>query len=115
MSPGELKKAQKPTKVFEDCGCVEEAWRHSNGSAGLSEKWIKNDHLPGWDYPSSDTVAAAKAQLEGVVYFSCPAFLSSWSYGFGVPPPLPATKQSDRRVHKVVRKAQGGKPTGKPV
>ena len=68
MSAAELKKAQEPTKVFEDCSCVEEAWMASNGSGGaLSDKWIKNDHLAGWDYPSSDTVAAARAKLEGIL------------------------------------------------
>ena len=65
MSPAELKKAQEPTKVFEECSCVEEAWRASNGSSSLSEKWIKNDHLAGWDYPASDTVEAARAKLQG--------------------------------------------------
>ena len=30
-----------------------------------SEKWIKNDHLAGWDYPASDTVEAARAKLQG--------------------------------------------------
>ena len=64
MTGKELKKAQEATKVFEDCSCVEEAWLMSNDS-GLSDKWIKNDHLAGWDYPSSDTVAVARAKLEG--------------------------------------------------
>ena len=64
MTPAELKKAQEPTKVFEECSCVEEAWRASNESS-LSEKWIKNDHLAGWDYPASDTVEAARAKLQG--------------------------------------------------
>ena len=84
---------------------MEEAWRQSNGSTGLSEKWIKNDHLAGWDYPSSDTVAAAKAQLEGGVDFSClPHLLEhKCSYGFGGfgVLPLPTTKQSEGRVNKV--------------
>ena len=65
MSSAELKKASEPTKVFEECSCVEEAWMQSNGSGALSDEWIKNDHLTGWDYPSSDTVAAARAKLEG--------------------------------------------------
>lgn len=45
----------KPYAVYEDCGCVLEAWQTLNTS--LSEKWIKQDYMPNWEYTNKEIVS----------------------------------------------------------
>ncbi len=62
-SPEELEKASQPITVYDDCSCAEAAWRETNSS--LSDQWIKNDHMYGWDHPDDVSVQMARDKVAG--------------------------------------------------